>query len=1220
MLSILCLLVSPALSQEFRSTISGHVTDASGAAVPNAKLTAVNVDNNESTTATSDNGGSYSIPFLRPGNYKLTCAAAGFKQYTQDRVTLEAAKVAGIDIHLEVGGVNESVEVTADAMALETQTASRGGIVTTQQVSELPLNARNPFMLGAMMSGVTFNGAAIWQRPFDNGAIAEWSINGSRNSSAEFTMDGASNNGQMGGNNIAYVPIVDSVQEFAVMTNMYNAEYGHTGGGVLNVVLKSGTNKHHITGWEFMRRTPLDANTFQRNATGFGDRATHYLDQYGFQLEGPVRIPKVLPKDGKVKLFYLGAYEGYREGTPNPLFVSYPEPEMRLGDFSKLTNSTGQKVTIYNPFDSVIDANGNAQRQPFPGNIIPANLINPIAKAVTSYMPLPNRAAPAGSRYANSNLALPSYFDVDKFYNLILKFDANIGNKNRAFFRHASNDRTEDRASNGIDNKPGTDGQQPFQRINDAYVADWTITATPTLIIDIRGSYNRFIEKGFGRANDNFDLTKLGISPSLLAQLPSPVYFGRWNFQNGYNSLGRSQGVNISNSYQLQGSVTKVAGAHTLKFGADVRQINYLIQDTGDILSYQGDTTWTQSSNTLINRDGSLEGDGYASFLLGIVSGSSNYPLFRWWRQPYAAFYAHDDWKVSRRLTLNLGLRYDLTSFAHEKWNRQNGPFDPNIKSGIAVPTDALTALRAANVPESQISNLANLKGSLTFAGVNGVPSTPARLNKKNFGPRMGFAYQVNDRFVLRGGGGLYISDPNNDIFQTAGFSTSTNIANSLDSGRTPIANILSNPYPSGISRPTGASAGTLTFAGKNNNWFDSNALIPKAWSYSLGFQFATSKSSTLEVTYVGTYSYDQTMQKDYNIPSADFVKQCNLMTGGSPIFCNQNVPNPFKGLPAFVGTSYYTSNTISRANLARPFPQFNGNMTQQGRNDSYIRYDSMQVNYNVRMRGGLMLLANYTLSKQIEQWGFNDPYNNVYQKGLYFLDRPHVLKITPVWDLPFGRGKKFAAGGGRFTNALASGWSVNATFTDPLKGFPSDLPNAIQLKDPRTPVKDGSGSFVKDAQGKALWDGNTDWKAYQVRLWNPCVLRQNDDGTIVPTDPSKNLGCGAADSGNYAWLQPAGLASGIPSIRYTPSRSGQIRRHHAFYLDSSLLKDTRINERMHFQFGFEAFNLFNHNYFGRDQADTGLGNSTFGVVRPSTVSTQNILPRQIQIRMKFFW
>src|SRR5260370_26487569 len=207
----------------------------------------------------------------------------------------------------------------------------------------MPLNARNPYMLGAMMAGVAFNGAAIWQRPFDNGAIAQWSMNGGRDSSSEFFLDGAANEGQMGGNNVAYVPIVDAVQEFNVMANMYDSQYGHTGGGIMNVVLKSGTNSHHGTASEYMRRTPPNANTFQNNAIS-KPKPTHYLDQYGFQVEGPIHVPGILKKDGAVKLFYMGAFENYREGTPNPLIVSYPEAEMRKGDFSKMVNSTGQPI------------------------------------------------------------------------------------------------------------------------------------------------------------------------------------------------------------------------------------------------------------------------------------------------------------------------------------------------------------------------------------------------------------------------------------------------------------------------------------------------------------------------------------------------------------------------------------------------------------------------------------------------------------------------------------------------------------------------------------------------------------------------------------------------------------------------------------------------------------------------------------------------------------
>src|SRR5262249_21546170 len=231
LLPILCLLVLPARTQDFRATISGHVYDSSGGAVPNVKIQVTNIANNEITSATSDSSGAYAIPLLRPGDYKLNATAAGFKQFVRDRIQLEAAKTAGIDVNLEVGNVTDTVEVVAEAAVLETQSASRGGIVNTQQVAEMPLNARNPFMLGSMMSGVQFSGAAIWQRPFDNGAIAQWSINGSRDSSAEYFLDGASNNGQMGSNNIGAVPIVDAVQEFNMMTNMYNSEYGHTGGG-----------------------------------------------------------------------------------------------------------------------------------------------------------------------------------------------------------------------------------------------------------------------------------------------------------------------------------------------------------------------------------------------------------------------------------------------------------------------------------------------------------------------------------------------------------------------------------------------------------------------------------------------------------------------------------------------------------------------------------------------------------------------------------------------------------------------------------------------------------------------------------------------------------------------------------------------------------------------------------------------------------------------------
>jgi hypothetical protein len=360
-----------------------------------------------------------------------------------------------------------------------------------------------------------------------------------------------------------------------------------------------------------------------------------------------------------------------------------------------------------------------------------------------------------------------------------------------------------------------------------------------------------------------------------------------------------------------------------------------------------------------------------------------------------------------------------------------------------------------------------------------------------------------------------------------------------------------------------------------------------------------------LDVSYVGSRSYNLNMQKEYNIPSLEARKTCNYLEGGNAARCNQQVPNPFKGIEAFRGTNYFTANQISYWQMNRPFPQFSGALTQYGRNDSWISYNSLQISYNWRMRSGLSLVTNYTLSKQIEEWGFNDPYLNVYQRGLYTLDRPHVIKATAVYDLPFGEGKRFGSSSG-VAKHLISGWRLTLFFVDPLKGYPANLPgNVIQLKDPSTP----GGPF----------SGKVDWKAYQVRAWNPCVLRQDvNTGAITPTPQSIALGCGTDFSnnwGNYAWIQTTDYAP-----RLTSYRSSQIRRHHTFQADLSLLKTIRVNERMSFQFGMEAFNAFNHNYFGRDNFNTDPSNANFGSIFPSTVSTQNMMPRQIQVRMKFYW
>src|SRR6266542_1911990 len=305
------LLASCLTAQEFRATVTGRVIDPAGAVMPRVTVQITNQNTNELATTVTNNEGVYSLPYLKPGKYRLIADVPGFKKHVRDSIVLNVGDVAGIDIRMEVGEASESVTVSAESLMLQTETADHGLVVDQKRVTELPLNARNPFMLSILSAGVNFNGNVIYQRPFDNGAIADWSVNGGLDRKNEFLLDGAPNNAQAGGNNIALVPPVDSVQEFKIQTNSFDAAYGKSSGGIMNVSLKAG----------------------------------HFLDQYGGSLGGPIIIPKFY--NGRNRSFFFINYEGYREGTPTPLTLSVPATEFANGDFSKLVDGQNRRITIY---------------------------------------------------------------------------------------------------------------------------------------------------------------------------------------------------------------------------------------------------------------------------------------------------------------------------------------------------------------------------------------------------------------------------------------------------------------------------------------------------------------------------------------------------------------------------------------------------------------------------------------------------------------------------------------------------------------------------------------------------------------------------------------------------------------------------------------------------------------------------------------------------------
>ena len=528
---VLVALACSLAAQDFRATLNGRITDAQKAALAGARMVLRDAAKNESLVQMADREGNYVFPLIQPGTYELSASHPGFKSSRRGDLTLHVNQVATVDLQLEIGSTSEQVTVTTDLPLLDVSSGDRGGVIDGKTISEMPLNGRNPFMLASLVAGVDYNGSLAYQRPFDNGAIAQFGVGGS-SQAAEFLIDGVPNNAQAGTNNIAYVPPVDSVQEFKIQTNAYDAQYGKTAGGVMNAVLKSGTNKVHGSGYEYMRRNWLDANSFQNNARG-APKDGHSLDQYGALVDGPII---------RNRTFFMVNYERYHENSPQPLVLSVPAVEMRAGDFSQLKDKAGRQYVIFDPATGALNANNVFDRAPFPRNVIPSSRINPIARRIVDHFPLPNTTT-AGEDYSQKNLFLSGGQNpaIDNFYNLVTKVDQNISERQRLFVRYTRNDRTETRPTNGVRaDQPGVDGQVPLKRVNDSAVIDWVGNVSASLLFNVRMSFARYVEASQGTPNEGFDITQLGFPKSLQSQLPYGANFGRYTFAS-YQSLGRDR-------------------------------------------------------------------------------------------------------------------------------------------------------------------------------------------------------------------------------------------------------------------------------------------------------------------------------------------------------------------------------------------------------------------------------------------------------------------------------------------------------------------------------------------------------------------------------------------------------------------------------------------------------------------------------------------------------
>ena len=1140
-----------AFAQEFRATVKGQVVDSSQAAVPGALVTVVNQDTNEAATATTNQQGNYSVPFLRPGLYSLVVELTGFQKQMRKDMRLEVGQTITINVQLAVGTMTDEVTVTAETPLLESSNANRGQVIDNKFIAELPLQARNPFSLSILVAGVNYNAQAVYLRPFDNGALADWSINGGQNRNNEFLLDGAPNNANQGGNNIAYVPPADSVQEFKIQTNSYDAQYGRTAGGVVNVSIKSGTNTFHGVGYEFFRRKFLDANSFILNSRN-QEKSEHYYDQYGVSFDGPVKIPGMY--NGTNKTFFHFSGEKYREGTPNALIGSTPTAEMRNGDFSNYRDINGNLITIYDPATGRQEGN-NWVRDPFPNNIIPQDRINPIARQILAQYPLPNNVA-SGTPAWQSNLAFAEHINRDVFWNWLVKVDHNINANNRMFVRWAQNERQEIRNTTAIRSGPGQNGQLPLIRANRAVVGDLVHTRR-NIVFNLRGSYTYYLELSRADAGLGFDSTSLGFPQSLVSQLPRQIFPTITVTDN--TQLGRGISENANFIWTVQPNMSMNRGRHSIRSGVDMRMTHVQNRDSGDA-GMQLDFTrgFTQR---VFNTGDTVSGSGVASLLLGAPSGGNIdnrvQPDYLW---SYIAPWIQDDWKVNGRLTVNAGFRWDFNSPVREDQNRLNYIFDPAIVNPVS----------------GQITNPAfrPVMGGITFAGVDGNPDRPWRWDMNNIQGRIGTAFQLNEKTVLRAGYGRYYLNPTGQGFNN-GFSIGTPFISSIDGGRNPLYN-LGNPFPDGVLQPTGSDLGPLTFLGRGPGYSNPGFSVPNIDHFSAGIQRELPWRTALEISYAGSREHGvQTSFGGINEPSLEFVRQCDVTRGGNRQICDQLLPNPYFGVAGFEGTTRFTNQTLSRFELNRPFPAFTG-ITEAERNDGKLIYDSMQFVGNKRWSRGMTLNLTYTWVPRWEEvGGFIDNITRELNVGPYFAHRKHRVTASGVWEIP-GRSLQGIAG------HLLGGWSIAPMFVFQ-SGQPWDLPTNVELVgDPSIDVFKGNGP---DGSGQYI---------YGVQ---PCVAQRN------------------ATTGVYSLL-PVSIAYGCTEAfflvrepfqtRSAPLRDDRLRRPHYAQLDLNFAKTTHVTDKVRFQFRVEAFNVFNSPMYDERQYNQTTTNADFGRINRNTVSQSN--------------
>jgi hypothetical protein len=1036
---LIALLFTLALNaQEYRGAINGRVTDPSGATISGAKVQVKNTETGVATDATTNDEGNYQAPFLLPGNYSVTAEHAGFKTASRKDIRVGTGVQVTIDFSLEVGVTTETVNVSGEAPMIETSDSDLGLVMNHNYVANVAVSIyRNAMNFARLAPGVTGQPAGTYTS--DNQQQISISGGGATQGSNEVILDGVPDTVPLSSGSVVYVPSVDAVEEVKVNTTMFDASYGHSNGGAVTIVTRGGTNQIHGSAYLFKRWAALNANSWSNDRFGVPKPGLNY-HQWGYFFSGPVYIPKVY--NGKNRTFFSTNLERDADVRDLSEQARVPTALERQGDFSQTFSKSGTPITIYNPFSTVV-TNGKATRSAFAGNVIPANLLSPTGLAVLNAFPLPNLNV-------RPQIGSPNWFE-DATYQVgqrqaSVRLDHSITDRNRIFGRYS--DLTRDQSPTvlipGVHQYNGSGANiDHYLQWRKAFTVDDTHTFSPSFVGSIRYGFARRVNYeywgGYGQDPSAFKLPSAITANQVIQGVPE------FNIGEAVPTLGSRINHIANDSHALFSTFTKMFGNHTLKFGTDYRLIRYNSENVGTsgAGSFSFNSTFTQADPFTASTS-NTSGTAMASVLLGTPSsGSFGYTSPLSLQSHYIAGFVQDAWKVTHKLTLNFGLRYELETPYTERYNRVAYGFDTSAALPVQIPG-------------------LNLRGGALFAGVGGNPRREGNLDTNNFGPRFGFAYQLFRKTVLRGGYGLFYQSQLDNLGGALGaigtFDAVTPYVGTTDSGATPFTT-LANPFPAGFRTATGSTLGLMAQVGDSLSVVNPNRVSPYNQQWQFSIQQELPSHVVVEAAYVGMLSVKEL--ENYNLN--------DLPDQYLPLGTAQNtaVKNPFLGV--FPSTSSLgQSATISQKQLWLLYPQFTS-LTLNGMNTGTSTYNALQIRVEKRLSRGLTVTGTYSFSKLMHN-NMTSVVNARDYRSIASLDQPNLFRVAFTYDLP----GKFNGGGFQHVlKQVVGGWAVTG-FLSIESGTPLSFTQAngrpIVIADPRIdgPTDQHLGD-QKDAQGNIL-------------------------------------------------------------------------------------------------------------------------------------------------------